>query len=692
MRALKITGAAFAAIVVILALVMIVGIPSGFLTSTIKERVERETGYRLTIAGSTRISLWPTLNVTMNDLTLQEPKDREGANKVTIGSLQADMTLSSAWSGHPEISELIVTKPVLYVPLLRERHRASAQAADKPASSAGGSDVQVDRITIIDGAVAFSNPRDRLESRIDSINAKATYDTDRKIKLTGSARSGATPMKFDIKAAVPAPPIERQNIPIELTLDAPGALRAPLAAKAEVRLNGPVVLINGLTGSLDDGGFSGWGSVDVSSKPLVKVDLDFQRFNIPGAKAQTASTQQGWSDAPIDLSGLNYVDAQVKISAAQIDWADAQFAPAAIEATLAGGVLKASITNLGTYGGQATGEVIVDASTGNPTYQMHCDLVGVRALPLLTSLASFDKLDGKMQAKIAARSAGASQHAIMSNMAGTAFVIFQDGAIRGLNVAQMIRSLTASTLNGWQEQQEQATDLTQLAASFKIDHGQATTTDLNLVGPLVKVTGVGTIDLGTRMIGFRVEPQLVMTTQGQGRAADPVGFGIPVMLSGPWSAPKIYPEIQGILDNPDAAYGKLREMGKGLFGPDGAGLNNIIGNLGSLAGNQSGGAGGNGAGAGGAGNLLGGGGLNGGLGQALGGLLGGLGGAGGSTGGTPGSTTHSRSIPATPMDAPQATAPAPLQAAPPATAQAAPPPVQQDSQTMNDVLRQLFNR
>jgi AsmA protein len=681
MRALKITGAAVAAIVVILALVMIVGVPSGFLTSTIKERVERETGYRLTIAGSTRISLWPTLNVTMNDLTLQEPKDREGANKVTIGSLQADMTLSSAWSGHPEISELIVTRPVLYVPLLRERHRAAAQPGDKPASSAGTTDVQIDRVSVIDGAVAFANLRDRVESRIDAINAKATFDADRKIKLLGTARSGATPMKFDIKASVPAPPIDRQNIPVELTLEAPGALNAPLAAKAEVRLNGPVVLINGLTGSLDEGGFSGWGSVDVSSKPLVKVDLDFQRFNVPGSKAQNTSAQQGWSDAPINLSALNYVDAQVKISAAQIDWADAQFAPAAIEATLAGGVLKASVSNLGAYGGQASGEVIVDASTGNPTYQMHCDLVGVRALPLLTSLASFDKLDGRMQAKIAARSAGASQHAIMSNMAGTAFLIFQDGAIRGLNIAQMIRSLTASTLNGWQEQQEQATDLTQLAASFKIDRGQATTTDLNLVGPLVKVTGVGTIDLGTRMIGFRVEPQLVMTTQGQGRAADPVGFGIPVVLSGPWSSPKIYPEIQGILDNPDAAYAKLREMGKGLFGPDGAGLNNIIGNLGSLAGNQGGAAGGTG---GGAGNLLGGG-----LGQALGGLLGGLGNGGGSSGGTGGST-HSRSIPATPMD-PQAAAPQPQQAAPPATAQNT-PPVQQDSQTMNDVLRQLFNR
>ena len=42
-----------------------------------------------------------------------------------------------------------------------------------------------------------------------------------------------------------------------------------------------------------------------------------------------------------------------------------------------------------------------------------------------------------------------------------------------------------------------------------------------------------------------------------------------------------------MLDNPDAAYAKLREMGKGLFGPDGGGLGNILGSLGSLGGNQA---------------------------------------------------------------------------------------------------------
>src|SRR6185295_20416166 len=139
--------------------------------------------------------------------------------------------------------------------------------------------------------------------------------------------------------------------------------------------------------------------------------------------------------------------------------------------------------------------------------------------------------------------------------------------------------LTTSTQSGWQENKEQATDLSQLSASFKIDKGQATTYDLTLVGPLVKMTGVGTIDLGTKQIGFRVEPKLVLTTEGQGRTNEPVGFGIPVIIDGPWAEPRMYPEMNGILDNPDQAYAKLREMGKGLFGKDGAGLGAALGGL-----------------------------------------------------------------------------------------------------------------
>jgi AsmA protein len=679
MRALKIAGAAVAAVIVLLALGLIVGLPSGFLSSAIRDRVERETGWRLTVAGSTRISIWPTLNVSLHDLTVQDPRDRDGSTRLTIGHLQADMSFRSIWSGHPKVTELVLSGPVLYLPLLRERLQPAAPTTRRAAQGAQDQ-LSVDRITISNGAIAFSNTRDHVESRIDGIAGLATIDADRKLEFNGTGRSGDHPLKFDIRAAVPAPPAERQNIPIELTFEAPDLLRGPLTAKAEARLNGSVVMINGLSGTLGDGAFNGWASIDVASKPLVKLDLDFQRLDVPWPKPASDAGKAGWSDAPINLSGLNYVDVQARISAAQIEIGDAQFAPAAMEAALAGGVLKTSVSNLGTYGGQSSGELIIDATSGPPTYAMHCDLIGVRALPLLSGLADFDKIDGKMQAKIAARSTGASQHAIMANTSGTAFVIFQDGAIRGLNVAQMIRQLTASTLSGWQEGKEQTTDLTQLSASFRIDRGQATTTDLNLVGPLVKVTGAGTIDLGTRMIGFRVEPQLVLTTEGQGRASDPVGFGIPVMISGPWNEPRIYPEVQGILDNPDAAYAKLREMGKGLFSPNG-GLGGILDSLGGLAGNQ-GGTAAPGGGAGNAGDPLAG------LGQTLGNLIQqGLGGAGGTPGaaGTPSAAGRGRGI-----TSPQADTnpPPPPQSQP--QREAVPP--SQESQPMNDVLRQLFNR
>jgi AsmA protein len=659
MRALKITGAAIAAVVIVIALLLIVGVPSGFLTSAIQARVERDTGYRLTVAGATRLGLWPTLNVTMADVTLEPPKDRDTASRLTVGRVQADMTLNSLWSGHPEITELVIDRPVLSVPLLRERTPPPPSARPPASASETANALAIDRVRVSDGAIVFSNLRDRVENRIEGINADAAIGNDRNIRITGNARAGEQPLKFQLDATAPAQPGERQNIPIELALDAPGALQGPLSAKAEVRLNGPLIMINGVSGTLGGGAFNGWASVDVASKPLVKLDLDFQRLDLALAKprADTSQPSQPWSNATVNLTGLNYVDAQLQVSAAEIAIGETRFAPAAIEAALADGVLKCAFQNLGAYGGQASGQLIVDASAENPSFALTSDLVGVRALPLLRSAADFDKLDGKLQAKLALRSAGNSQRAIIGNLNGTVFANFQDGAISGLNLAKMIRSLTSGTLTGWQETRDESTDLSQLSASFRVDKGQATTSDLNLVGPLVRMTGGGTIDLPAKTLAFRVEPKLVMTTEGQGRTSDPVGLGIPVVIDGPWAEPRIYPDVAGITDNPDAAYAKLKEMGKGLFGPNGA--------LGGL-----GGSGANGLGDSGQSDQLGR------LGETLGNLLQqGL--SQGSGQGSSKGSSQGRSIPPT------------------ASPNAAPAPEgdhQQDSQPMNDVLRQLFGR
>jgi AsmA protein len=277
-----------------------------------------------------------------------------------------------------------------------------------------------------------------------------------------------------------------------------------------------------------------------------------------------------------------------------------------------------------------------------------------------------------MQAKISLQSTGNNERAIMSNLGGTVFANFQDGSIRGLNVAQMVRSLTSGTLSGWQEGPEQSTELSQLSASFRVERGQATTNDLTMVGPLVRMTGAGTVDVAAKSLALRVEPKLVMTTEGQGRAADPVGLGIPVVIEGPWAAPRIYPDMAGILDNPDAAYSKLKEMGKGLFGPGGAlsglgaglggGMNNPPGN-----GSAAGGTNPNGANADPLGRL----------GETIGNLL-------------QQGLNRPRNLPA--PGAPPAPAAPSSSATPGSPAPAQPEQAAPDSQPMNDVLRRLFNR
>ena len=372
MRALKIAGAAIAAVIVVIALLLVIGIPSGFMTSAdpgAGRARDRLSGSRSTAA--TRIGIWPSLNVTLNDVTLQDPKDRDINNRLTAGSVQADMTLASVWSGQPQITELVDRPSGGATCRCCACARSQCRRARPAPSSAGDGEMLSHRACHASPAarIVFSNLRDRVENRIETINAEATIGGDRKIRVTGNARAGEHPLKFEIKAAAPAPPIERQNIPIEFKLDAPGLLQAPLSGKAEVRLNGSVVMINGLTGTLGDGAFNGWASVDIASKPLVKLDLDFQRLDVampPRPAAAPRRSSQPWSNATIDLNGLNYVDAQAQDFRRRDQYRRGAFRAGRDRRHARQRRAEGAIRQSRRLWRQANGDLTIDASTAEP--------------------------------------------------------------------------------------------------------------------------------------------------------------------------------------------------------------------------------------------------------------------------------------------------------------------------------------
>ena len=128
---------------------------------------------------------------------------------------------------------------------------------------------------------------------------------------------------------------------------------------------------------------------------------------------------------------------------------------------------------------------------------LRSDLAGVRALPLLSGLADFDKIDGKMQAKLAfAPAAPASARSWRLERNGLRRVPGRRDPrpqhCKDDPVAHVGHAV------GMAEGRDQATDLTQLSASFRVEQGQATTSDLTLAGPLVRMTGAGTVDLAAK--------------------------------------------------------------------------------------------------------------------------------------------------------------------------------------------------
>ena len=191
MKALKIAGAVIAAVIVVIVLLLLIGIPSGFLTAQIQDRVERETGYKLAINGGARLGLWPSLNITLNDITLQHPKDRDINRHFAAASIEAEVTLASLWAGKPRITELAIIRPVANLPLRRERDR-DANPPSKPAAGKASEAFSIEHISVSGGTNRFRSqgradrqrPPQRLSAEIRD-QGGATRTADRAAEYPG---------------------------------------------------------------------------------------------------------------------------------------------------------------------------------------------------------------------------------------------------------------------------------------------------------------------------------------------------------------------------------------------------------------------------------------------------------------------------------------------------------------------------
>ncbi len=351
---------------------------------------------------------------------------------------------------------------------------------------------------------------------------------------------------------------------------APGEGLEDFSAGATVKIAGGEISLNDAKLGLD--GMRAQGNMTVNTngtRPLITASLGVDQIDLnkyiaapTNGGQSTQSTAAGWSDDPLDLSGLRAVDANLRMAASKIQYQKVSIGNSQLSIIMKGGQLEAKLEKLSLYDGTAIGVLVLDGSTNTPTIATNFKTQGISALPLLRDFAEFDWIEGTAQLTGNLTATGGSQRQLVQNLNGTLQVLFEDGAIRGINIAQMMRGLGTNILSGWSRSDSQKTDFASLSASYKVTNGVAVNTDLAMLGPLVRLSGGGVVHMPNQTIDYKVEPKLVASLEGQGGAADLAGFNVPIIIKGPWAKPQIYPDIAGILDNPAEALKKLKAIGK----------------------------------------------------------------------------------------------------------------------------------
>jgi AsmA protein len=274
-------------------------------------------------------------------------------------------------------------------------------------------------------------------------------------------------------------------------------------------------------------------------------DLDIDQLNVDKylPPKQAAATSVGDSgagagkEAPLDLSALKgpKVSGNIRIGALQVS--KLKLAKVNAKLALAGGKLDVAPMSLNLYEGSTSGSLSVNAN-GN-VVALKQSLRGVSVNPLMKDLLDKDVLEGRGDVALDITSRGDTVGAMKKALAGNASLALQDGAIKGINLAQSLRDIKAKLGQPDTTQKanaDQKTDFSELTASFKIANGIAHNDDLAMKSPFIRLSGAGDIDVGASLINYLAKATLVASGEGQGgKGADQLkGVTVPVRLTGPF--------------------------------------------------------------------------------------------------------------------------------------------------------------
>jgi AsmA protein len=575
-------------------------------SADLAQRVERQTGVAVTSSGLPGLSFWPRFSVSLGNVVIPAPKGSTSAPLATIETMRIVPADGLFGWGENGIAEIVIEKPSINLVIGADGHANWDYAAAAAAGEAEGLPLRIagGRIAFLDErtgtAVALSDVEalTSLSGPADELNAKGAF-------VWNERRAGFTLfLKSPQRVA-------EDGSPADVTLQAPGldfqfSGRAALIKGFELDgqagikgtdlgmaaswfgaslpegMNGARFELAGAVDSsaqgllftnaqftLDD--MRGQGDIGLAlgkGRPKLDADVTVQTIDLTRYSGSTAVNKafltNPWSTSRIDLTALRSLDVILKVGTNAFAYGAFRTGPAELTANLADGILDLKIAKAAYADGTLELALKIDGKAATPSLQFSANGENIAADRALLAAVGFGDLRGRLSPSLSLQASGPTLADLVSTLKGQASFRAVSGTLTGIDLPAAFGKVSMAILEGWGRDERQSTTFDALSATFAISDGIAETTNFILSSPALTFTGKGEVDLLRQALDLKVDPQLAVSAATSATAPAPLAtFPVAIQVKGPWLAPRIYPDMPGILEDPAGAYAALKKLGLG---------------------------------------------------------------------------------------------------------------------------------
>ncbi|WP_158272160.1 AsmA family protein [Marinicauda salina] len=592
MRRLLVIILVLVGVLVAVALLAPVLIPSDFLRDRLSAQSSERLGREVRLDGEVGLSILPRVQARAGQVSVANAEGFGEQPLAEMAEMRFTLALWPLLTRQIVIEEFVLVEPVIRLEQRGARNNWTFRetAAGAPAAPDGGFvrrpgalpfEASFGDVRIVDGALSYTADGETREVRDLDLQADLP-SLDAPARLRGGFTADGEAIDFTLEAGSVRGLFEGARTPVALDLDSDmaeiafdGALleserfdydgRADVSlalrrlarflgselpdgdgfrrfdADAEIAGRQGRITLSDAEIALDD--IAAAGDLVINhgeGRPAVNAQLDIPALDLnpylpAGGEDANSGAMEPWSDEPVDLGPLSLVDAAVDAAVGRLRVRDIEVTDVTLRAVLANGRLQADLEDFLLYGGRGSAVAVANTRSATPSFSLDAELDALDALPFLRAAANFERLEGLGSINLDLAASGASPAAIMDSISGQGGFSFEDGAIKGANLAQVVRTIqtaveTGELPSGFGERQQ--TDFTALAGTIAIENGLARNTDLLMLSPLLRVRGDGEVSLAEQRIDYRINPRAVGSLTGQGGDVDLQGLEVPIRIRG----------------------------------------------------------------------------------------------------------------------------------------------------------------